>query len=166
MSLQQEGRRQYLYVQQRSQQGFTTVIDITKPDPPKVVNRVPQETLTVVGSGLAVAETPDNPATMGPSHGDEKPEGARAVGWSVPELVRVLDVSDPAHPRTAQTFDGVTSILQDAGRNLIYIANGNGVWIVSHQRVIRRHECSSSDDMSHAELRLAIFEVRLKCPAK
>ena len=147
MFLQQEGRRQYMYQQQSSQQGFT-VIDITKPDRPKVVNRVPQETLTVVGSGLAVAETPDNPATMGTSHGDEKPEGARAGGRSVPELVRVLDVSDPAHPRTAQTFDGVTSILQDAGRNLIYIANGNGVWVVSHQRVLRRHECSSSDDMS------------------
>ncbi len=133
MFLQQEDRRQYLYVQQANQRGFT-VIDTTQPDRPKVVNHVPQATLTMVGSGLALSETPDS--------------AAAAAARSVPELVRVLDVSDPAHPRVAQTFDGVTSIVQDGARNMIYIANGDGVWIVSHRRVLRRHECSSSDAMS------------------
>ena len=73
----------------------------------------------------------------------EGPHGSRVV-----ESVRVLDVSDPAHPRTVQNFDGVTSILQDSARNLIYVANGDGVWIGSHQQVLRRHECSSSDAIS------------------
>jgi hypothetical protein len=144
--LQQEGRRQYLYVQQRSQQGFT-VVDVTKPDRPKVVDRVPEETLTAVGSGLAISETPDHSA-MANSRVAGISTRARAGSGIVSESVRVLDVSDPAHPRTAQTFDGVTSILPDAARNLIYIANGNGVWVVSHQRVLRRHRCSSSDEMS------------------
>ncbi len=146
MFLQQDGRKQYLYVQENSQQGFT-VIDTTRADRPRVVDHVPRETLAGVGSGLAIAETPDGSAA-GKSQVAEKRAGVRAQGHSAPELVRVLDISDPAHPRTAQTFDHVTSILQDRARNLVYIANANGIWVVSHRQVLRRHGCSSSDEMS------------------
>ena len=146
MFLQQEDRRQYLYVQQSSQQG-TTVIDVTKPERPKVVTQVPLENLTVVGSGLAISETPENSAIERTSLATGNAEGPRGSD-TVFESVRVLDVSDPAHPRTVQNFDGVTSILQDSARNLVYVANGDGVWIVSHQRVLRRHECNSSDAIS------------------
>jgi hypothetical protein len=145
MFLQQEGRRQFLYVQQPSQQGVT-VIDITKPERPKVVNQVPLENLTMVSSGLAIFETPENSATVGASLTTGNAEGPH--GSSVLESVRVLDVSDPAHPRTVQNFDGVTSILQDSAQDLFYVANGDGVWIVSHQQVLRRHVCSSSDAIS------------------
>jgi hypothetical protein len=65
-----------------------------------------------------------------------------------PESVRLVDESDPAHPRTIQTFDGVTNLVRDNARNLIYVANGDGVWILSYQRVLRRHMCSSSDAIS------------------
>ena len=145
MFLQQEGKRQFLYVQQPSQHGVT-VIDITKPERPKVVNQVPLENLTMVSSGLAIFETPENSATVGASLATGNAEGAQGSG--VLESVRVLDVSDPAHPRTVQNFGGVTSILQDSAQNLLYVANGDGVWIVSHQQVLRRHECSSSDAIS------------------
>ena len=145
MFLQQEGRRQFLYVQQPSQQGVT-VIDITKPERPKVVNQVPLENLTMVSFGLAIFETPENSATMGASLATGNAEGPHGSG--VLESVRVLDVSDPAHPRTVQNFGGVTSVLQDSAQNLFYVANGDGVWIVSHQQVLRRHECSSSDAIS------------------
>ena len=145
MFLQQEGRRQFLYVQQPSQRGVT-VIDITKPARPKVVNQVPLENLTMVSFGLAIFETPENSATLGASLATGDEEGSDGSG--VLESVRVLDVSDPAHPRTVQNFDGVTSILQDSAQNLFYVANGDGVWIVSHQQVLRRHECSSSDAIS------------------
>jgi hypothetical protein len=145
MFLQQEGRRQFLYVQQPSQQGVT-VIDITKPARPEVVNQVPLENLTMVSFGLAIFETPENSATVSASLATGDAEGPHGSG--VLESVRVLDVSDPAHPRTVQNFDGVTSILQDSAQNLLYVANGDGVWIVSHQQVLRRHECSSSDAIS------------------
>ena len=145
MFLQQEGRRQFLYVQQPSQQGVT-VIDITKPERPKVVNQVPLENLTMVSFGLAIFETPENTATVGASLATGNAEGPHGSG--VLESVRVLDVSDPAHPRTVQNFGGVTSVLQDSAQNLFYVANGDGVWIVSHQQVLRRHECSSSDAIS------------------
>jgi hypothetical protein len=120
MFLQQEGTRQFLYVQQSSQQGVT-VIDISKPERPKVVNQVALENLTMVSFGLAIFETPENSATVGVSLAAGNAEGPRESG--VLESVRVLDVSDPAHPRTVQNFDGVTSILQDSARNLFYVAN-------------------------------------------
>jgi hypothetical protein len=145
MFLQQEGRRQFLYVQQPFRQGVT-VINITKPERPKVVNQVSLENLTMVSFGLAIFETPENSATVGASLATGDAE--RLHGSGVLKSIRVLDVSDPAHPRTVQNFDGVTSMLEDSAQNLFYVANGDGVWIVSHQQVLRRHECSSSDAIS------------------
>ncbi len=58
MFSQQEGGREFLYVQQSPPKGVT-VIDITKPELPKVVNQVPLENLTMVSFGLAVSETPE-----------------------------------------------------------------------------------------------------------
>jgi len=145
MFLDQEGNREFLYVQQPLQHGVT-VIDITKPERLKVVSQLPLENLTMVSFGLAIFETPENSAIGGASLATGNGEGLH--GGGVVESVRVLDVSDPAHPRTVQNFDGVTSILQDSARNLFYVANGDGLWIVSHQQVIRAHECNSSDAIS------------------
>jgi len=146
MFLQQEDQREYLYVQQPSQQAVT-LIDVTKPERPKVITQLPLENLTMVSSGLAISETPENSAAEHTSLATGNVEGPRGSG-AVLEAVRVFDVSDPAHPRTVQNFDGVTSILPDSSRNLIYVATGDGVWIVSHPQVLRRHECSSSDAIS------------------
>jgi hypothetical protein len=161
MFLQQAGRKQYLYLRQPSQLGFT-IVDVTKPTKPKTVSHVPQENLTMVSSGLAIAEKSDSSAAVGASRAVGGAEGARG-GGSASESVRVLDVSDPEHPRTVQTFSGVTSVLPDDARGLIYVANGEGIWILSHQQVLRRHECSSSDAISSA-FRTAIsgsHEVRI-----
>jgi hypothetical protein len=138
---------QYLYVQQPSKQGFL-VVDITKPSQPKVVNQVSKGTLTMVASGLAIAESPGNSASAGSSHAAANSGNTVEGNRSGPTNIRVLDVSDPAHPQTAMTFNRVTSILQDPARELVYIANEDGVWVLSHQRVLRRHECDSSDGMS------------------
>jgi len=133
-------------VRQPSQQGVT-VIDITKPEGPKVVGQVPLENLIMVGSGLAILEAPETFTTTRTSLTTGNAEDPRGNGATL-KSVRILDVSDPTHPRVVQNFDGVTSILHDSGRNLIYIANGDGVWIVSHEQVLRRHECSSWDALS------------------
>jgi hypothetical protein len=147
MFLQVDGKRQYLYLKQPSKQGFL-VVDITKASQPRVVNQVSAGTLTMVTSGLAIAESPENSASAGSSSAAEKSDDTVKGSRSAPTKIRVLDVSDPAHPQTAMTFNGVTSILQDPARKLIYIANEGGVWVLSHQRVLRRHECDSSDAMS------------------
>ena len=143
--LQQEGRKQYLYLQQPSEQGFT-IVDVTKPTEPRVVSRVPQGTLTTVGSGLAIVDEPDSP-TAGTSRMAGNPEGTRG-GGALSRSVLILDVSDPAHPRKVQSFSGVTSILPDNARGMIYVANSDGIWILSHQQVLRSHPCSSSDAIS------------------
>jgi hypothetical protein len=144
MFLQQEGRSHYLYVRRPSQQGFM-VINVTRPDRPKVVTRVPLETVTVVGSGLMVTETPDKSVTASRAPGNMK--GTREDS-AFPDSVHVLDVSDPAHPLTVRNFTGVTSVLADNARGLLYVANHEGVWILSNQQVLRRHQCSSSDAIS------------------
>jgi len=145
MFLQQEGRKAYLYVRQASQQGYT-VLDVTKPERPKLLNQVSQGNLTILDSGLAISETPD---TISPSH--SVGDAGRSQGSSgSPESVRALDLSNPAHPKTIRTFEGVTSFVRDDARNLIYVANGDGIWILSHREVLRRHLCSSSDAISSA----------------
>lgn len=147
MFLQREGRRAYLYLRQASEQGLT-VVDVTQPNRPEVVNHVPEENLTMVDPGLAISETLESPKGTNAS-----PAGVGAISHvsnNSPELVRVMDVSDPAHPRTVQTFQGVTSIVRDDARNLIYVANGSGIWILSHHQVLRRHLCGSSDAISSA----------------
>ncbi|MGA8490220.1 MAG: hypothetical protein WB711_07345 [Terriglobales bacterium] len=144
MFLQQEGNKQYLYVQQASRQGFT-VIDVTKAAKPKTVSYVSQETLAAVGPGLAIAETTENPASP---NSDMAGSAQGTRGSVAPESIRVLDTSNPAHVRTVQTFTGVTSVLPDNARGLIYVANGDGIWILSHQQLLRRHSCSSEDELS------------------
>src|SRR6266849_9319633 len=61
-----------------------------------------------VGSNLALAEAPEQSKTVARSH---RPS----------ESVTVLDTSDPANPKAIQTFQGVTSLLQDNTRRLIFL---------------------------------------------
>jgi len=147
MLLQQTGRKEYLYVKQASQPGFT-VIDVTKPTKPQVVNHISQRDLTIVNPGLAIAVSPEK-ASAGSSQ-DPRSASPNTQSRATAETVRVLNLSNPAKPRTVETFNGVTSMARDDGRKLIFVANHDGIWILSHQTVLRRHECSSSDAISSA----------------
>ncbi len=120
MFLQAQGANQYLYIDQGAQQGYT-VVDVTKPSHPTVVKHVEGGKLRAVGPGIVVTQTPEG-------------DSSKTVARSHPptESVKVLDTSDPANPRTIQTFNGVTSVIQDGGRNLVYLTNEEGLWIVSH----------------------------------
>ena len=139
MFLQENGNKQYLYIRQASKEGFT-VVDVTKPDRAKVVNGVSALNqssggkVQMVGSGLALEETPDSSTTGGVRHELSPAKPPAATAGRPTESVRVLDLSDPANPRTLQTFQGVTSVLADDGRRLIYIANSEGLWILRHKQ--------------------------------
>jgi hypothetical protein len=121
--LQQRGNKQYLYVEQSSHEGFA-IVDVTKPNQPNVIKREawPNEastgTLQMVGGRLALAEAP---------------EASVAALVSRTETLNVLDLNDPANPRTILTLSGVTSTLADDARNLIYITNSDGLWILKLQ---------------------------------
>ncbi len=125
MLLLNKGDRQYLYVQKASKQGFT-LIDVTKPGLPSLVNRTASSNdatagkLEIVGPDMGLAEVPDK-NSKGVIRSTDNPT----------ETVKILDLSDPAHPKVLQTFTGVTSILQDPGRGLIYLANNEGLWILN-----------------------------------
>jgi len=144
MLLQSKGDKQYLYVQKASKQGFT-VIDVTKPVLPTLVNHGAQSSdatagkLEIVGPDVGLAEVPD-----------KNSKGVIRNSDSPTETVKILDLSDPAHPKVLQTFNGVTSILQDSNRGLIYLANSDGLWILNHARpgitpAKKKRPCGSED---------------------
>lgn len=152
--LQEEGGRQYLYIQQPAKEGFT-IVDVTKPNKPNVIKRTALPNTAAAGNfqivegSIAIAETPDKSVVADAS--SQQPAPVKAHGSAkahVPETIRVLDMSDPANPRTLKTFDGVTSVLSDGGRHLIYITNNEGLWILRHQQERPRHLCDSEEAFS------------------
>jgi len=116
MYLQARGDKRYIYVDQGTNQGYT-VVDITKPAQPSVIRHVDTGKVQVVGSDLAMAESPEEGKTVARSHPPT-------------QSVTLLDTSDPANPKTIQTFQGVTSVLEDNTRGLIFLTNGEGLWIL------------------------------------
>ncbi len=144
MLLQNKGDKQYLYVQKASKQGFT-VVDVSKPAQPSLVNRAAGSNdattgkLDIVSPDVGLAEVPDK-NSKGVIRNSDNPT----------ETVKILDLSDPAHPKVLQTFTGVTSILQDSSRGLIYLANNDGLWILNHARpgftpAKKKRPCGSED---------------------
>jgi hypothetical protein len=140
MDLHENGGKQYLYIGANSNEGFT-VVDVTNPDQPNLIKRVawPNEASTgrlqIVSGGLALAEGPDSESV--------------ATAPTATMSVKVLNLSDPANPRTVLSFSGVTSTLEDEARSLVYITNGEGLWILRNNQALaaaaRQHACTSDD---------------------
>ncbi len=124
MLLQSKGDKQYLYVQKASKQGFT-VIDVTKPVRPTMVNQSDKSgdaaagKLEIVGPDVGLAEVPD-----------KNSKGIIRNSDSPTETVKI--------------------ILQDPSRGLIYLANNDGIWILNHARpgltpAKKKRACGSED---------------------
>jgi hypothetical protein len=126
--MQEEKGKRYLLLQQNV---HFTVVDVTDPKNPKIVERVASEgRLTEVSAGLAIAVQSDQPGQA-----------------SVPtQTVRLVDLSDPKNPRTVKTFNGVTCVYSEDGRQLVYIANSEGLWIVKHYETFRLPLCTSESE--------------------
>jgi hypothetical protein len=133
MLLQTKSDKQYLYIQKASKDGFT-VVDVTKPSVPAFVktsaasSEATSGKLEMVGPDVAIAAVPDKNA-KGMLHSVETPT----------QTIKVL-----------QTFNNVTSTLQDPGRGLIYLANNEGLWILRHARPgitpsKKKRPCGSED---------------------
>jgi len=148
MFVQEHSRKQYLYIERASKEGFT-IVDVTKPSQPIVIQRVawPNEAsagkLQMVGAGLALAAAPDGAS------------GTLGGGYPTQSL-SVLDLSDPANPRTLQSFSGVTSVLADDARNLIYITNSEGLWILRHKQEQPTHKQWEAEDPYNPDMRLVM----------
>jgi len=138
MLLQERDGKQYLYAVRNSGKGYT-IVDVTHPSQPSLVKRVAWPNgasagrLQTVSSTLALAEG---------SSGSFAATRAEAPT----ESLELVDLSDPGNPRTIQSFSGVTSVLTDNARDLIYIANSDGLWILKRQpEKVPVRPCTSSD---------------------
>lgn len=133
------GDHNYLYLLRPNKHAFA-VVDVTNPAHPTLVARaVLQEPvggnvdLPGQDSVLAISVVPDSVPNS----------SADAKVTLHTETIRLVDMSDPKNPKTLKTFEGVTSMASDDGRKLVYIANKDGLWIVSHHQTRPVPLCSS-----------------------
>lgn len=140
MLLLDNGDERYLYSEKTSNEEFA-IVNVTNPSQPKLVKRAKLAAqpfgsqFRPVGGRLALTETK---------------EGGSATD-SIPSArtVRIVDLSDPANPQIALSFAGVTSTVTDEARNLVYISNNEGLWILRNNQALaaaaQRHVCTTSD---------------------
>jgi len=120
MFVQQRGGRTYLYLH-RPRKDVFALVDVTKPDKPVLVSRHALKGSSegpAAGSAFAITVAPE----------------AMDPGAKLPmETVNLVDASHPKAIKTIKTFTGVTSMYNDDARKLVYLVNGEGLWIISHQ---------------------------------
>ena len=110
----------YLYAEHDG--GQLTLLDVTHTARPVVVAEVSAALTDPSASLYAVAGTAAL-VTDGVETVSAAPKG---------QTVRIMDFSDPLHPKVAREFKEVTAITRDDRRGLIFVANGEGIWIL-HQ---------------------------------
>jgi hypothetical protein len=110
----------YLYVEHGGGKNVT-LIDVTQIAKPKIIAEMPGSASGAPASLFAVAGT----AAL-------VTDGATAAPRTDVQTVRIMDFSDPLHPQVAHEFTGVTSMSRDERRGLIFVANGEGIWVL-HQ---------------------------------
>jgi hypothetical protein len=107
----------YLYAEHQTGQGVT-MIDVTKADRPAVLAEIPaapggSDSLAVVAGTAALVTSAPAPAAA-----------------PATQTMRIMDYSDPQHPKVTREFAGVTATSRDDRRGLIFVANGEGIWIL------------------------------------
>ena len=111
----------YLYVEHEGGKNLT-LIDVTRANRPALLADVTDAPSAGTGTNLfAVAGTAalltDVPIVA---------TGAAPTA----RTVRIMDFSDARHPRVSREFTGVTAMSRDERRGMIFLANGDGVWIL------------------------------------
>ena len=145
MFVQHNAKKIYLYLHRPNRRAFA-VVDVTRPEKPVLLDSAALQgpsRVEVAGSSvtLGIATSPESPA----SGAQANVAGGTAPASLPTETVKILDLRDPAHPKTLETFKGVTSMLPDDDRMLIYIVNGEGLSIVRHWQTHPMPFCTSED---------------------
>src|SRR6202050_1524418 len=121
MVLMQKNGKEYLYLGLASSTGVC-VFDVTTPAAPRKLERfagaggAQAADFQLVGDTLAVSSRSGEATSGSPD--------------SAPRSVTILNMTDPTNLQSIQTFAGVTSVVADNTRGLIYLSNGEGLWIV------------------------------------
>jgi hypothetical protein len=148
--LHERGDKQYLFIGDNSEQHFT-VVDVTEPNKPNIIETTvsPQDSsngkLETVGGGLPLTKAPAD-------------DSRAAAGRTSNHLVSVLDLIEAANPQKVQGFSEISSILSDDRRNLIYVTNSEGLWVLMLEPELpvasKRHGCSTedaTDEIAHCQ---------------
>jgi len=113
----------YLYAEHENGRNVT-LIDVTRIAHPTVLADVPyapdgkaQGLVAVAGTAALVTQ-----------------ENSASTPAAAPQTLKIMDFSDPQHPKVAQEFAGVTAVGRDNSRGLVFIANPEGIWIL-HQNL-------------------------------
>jgi len=131
---QRRGEKGYLFLR-RAKNAFA-IVHVTNAAKPVLLDRnaLPEPTAGNISlppseSALAIAFVPDRRS------GSIAAASAPGAANLPTETVRLIDLSDPQHPNTVRTFEGVTSVAIDDSRKLVFLANNGGLWIVSHREL-------------------------------
>ena len=144
MFMQQRDSKFYLYLHRPLKEAFA-LVDVTNPDKPALLTRDAlkeppgsQVLPPAGGSVLALTVTPEG----GPAH-------AAPTAVQLPtETVQFVDTSNPKSAKTVKTFKGVTTLYTDDARKLVYLVNGEGLWIVSHRMIRPMPLCTSEEALN------------------
>lgn len=144
--LQQRGDKTYLFLRRVDKNAFA-IVDVSDPAKPAVIDRNAlaerkgsSVDLPAYGSGLAIAFVPDVDS------GSSVAPATNQVASPPTESIRLIDLTDPEHPKVLRTFKRVASVATDEGRKLIFVLNDEGLWIVRHHRVYPLPMCTSESE--------------------
>jgi hypothetical protein len=128
MFLQQRDDKVYLYLYQPVEDVYA-LVDVTKPEKPILVNRsAVKGTWATFGMERPLTNVPG-----GPEYPPEPSSAKAAVAQLPTGTINFWDTTNPKNPKMVETFNGVTSMYSDTARKLVYLVNGDGLWIVRHR---------------------------------
>jgi len=108
----------YLYAEHEAGKDIT-LIDVTKTGSPLVLADVPY---AGQGGSEALVAVAGTAALVSNEVSDPPPAPAQSL--------KIMDFSDPQHPKVAREFNGVTAVGRDNQRGLVFVANAEGIWIL------------------------------------
>lgn len=145
--VQERSGKNYLLLRRADQNAFA-IVNVSDPAKPLLGDRDDlrqpagaEVDLPRPGSAPAIAFVPERNSAPAAS-------AMPASAITLPtESVRLIDLTDPQHPKTVKIFNRVTSVASDDGRKLVFLVNNEGLWIVSHHRNDPLPMCTSESEI-------------------
>ena len=157
MLLQERDGKQYLYAVRNSGKGYT-IVEVTNPSQPSLVKRVAWPDgasagrFQTVGATLGIAEgSAANSSAMRP----EPP----------PESLELVDLSDPANPRTIKSFSGADAQVAqlrflEVGVNPDFVERANRHQVLADLDKVARIDVAPRDDAVDLRRDVAVTQIQ------
>ena len=96
-----------------------TVVDVTEPGKPRLLDHTQ---LPAEFANASLQTRIGDTALFSTAESDS--------GRGDPRAITLVSFADPSNPKAVQKFEGVTAVWSDRGRELIYLTNADGLWIL------------------------------------